>query len=119
MTYTPSATSNSKEVVDEIALLLTSGRMNMETRDILRHIYDSVAQKDEALRLIQQLAISAPEFHSTGLVQNKDITRPTPAPFQTTCKTYKAVINIMLGGGMDSFNLLAPYGGCKNKGESG
>ena len=101
---------NSEYVVDNVATLLTSGRMSIDNRKILQNVYNAEEDKHKALRQIQQLAIITPEFHSTGLVRQNDALRPVKSKFNSkTCKPYKAVIHLMLNGGMDSFNLLVPY----------
>ncbi len=109
-----SSDSNSQHVVDEIATLLTSGRMSEENKKLLRNAYDAEEDKEKALRRVQQLAITAPEYHAIGLVRQKNNFRPLPVTNKKTCKPYKAVIHLMLYGGMDSFNLLVPHSNCLN-----
>ena len=112
LTYSPTVKEDSKLIVDEIATLLTSGRMSKGKREFLRKSYGAEQDKDKALRRIQQLAIIVPEFHATGLVREKETFRPFSNTNAKTCKPYKAVVHLMLYGGMDSFNLLAPHSGC-------
>lgn len=112
LTYSPTVKENSKLIVEEIATLLTSGRMSEDKRKFLRESYEAEQDKDKALRRIQQLAIIVPEFHATGLVREKKSFRPLSNTNTKTCKPYKAVVHLMLYGGMDSFNLLAPHSGC-------
>ena len=90
--------------------------MSEDHREILRKVYDAEPDKKQALRNIQQLVITTPEFHSTGLVFSKEIPQPLePTGLNSnvkTCTPYKAVVHLMLYGGMDSFNLLVPFGNC-------
>ena len=108
--------TNSSEVVDEIATLLTSGRMCEDNRELLRKAYDAEQDKEKALRYIKQLAITTPEFHATSLSRQKKILRHSSNVNLKTCKPYKAVVYLLLVGGMDSFNLLVPHSGCVKNG---
>ena len=115
--YLPTLKQDSKFIVEEIATLLTSGRMSEDKREFLQKSYDAELDKDKALRHIQLLSIIVPEFHSTGLAREKQTVRPLSNTNKKTCKPYKAVIHLLLYGGMDSFNLLAPHSGCGKYGE--
>jgi hypothetical protein len=112
LTFLPVSPSDSKDIVDKIATLLTSGRMSDDKREYLRNVYDSEVNKDAAFRRIQELAVFVPEFHTTGLDHQTEILRPIPKVPNSACKPYKAVIHLLLHGGMDSFNLLVPHSGC-------
>jgi hypothetical protein len=92
--------------------------MSKEKRQLLRESYNAEKDKEKALRHIQQLAIITPEFHATGLLTHEQGNlRPLPHANTKTCKPYKAVVHLMLYGGMDSFNLLVPYSGCGRHGK--
>jgi hypothetical protein len=117
LTFSPTLHGDSGWIVDEIATLLTSGRMSEDKRKFLRESYETEQDKEKALRHIQQLAVITPEFHTTGLVREKESIRPLPKANEKTCKPYKAVVHLLLYGGMDSFNLLVPYSGCGSHGK--
>ncbi len=102
-----------REVVDELATLLTSGRLNKEKREQLYQAFEEFDDRESAEKHIQQLIILTPEFHSTGIVRELTSHRPLPAKNRKTCKPYKAVVHLMLYGGVDSYNILVPYSGCK------
>jgi hypothetical protein len=91
--------------------------MSEKKRQILRNFYDAEQDKEKALRRIQQLAIVTPEFHTTGIVREKESIRPLPKVNEKTCTPYKAVVHLSLYGGMDSFNLLVPHSGCGSHGK--
>jgi hypothetical protein len=117
LTFSSKLPQDSEWIVDEIATLLTSGRMSSTKRLFLRESYDAEQDKDRALRLIQQLTVLTPEFHANSIVRETNTVRPMPDANTRTCKPYKAVVHLLLYGGMDSFNLLVPYSGCGNNGK--
>lgn len=100
------------DIVDDLATLLTSGRLDRAKREIIKDIYeDTIARgksSKEALINVQQLIVASPEFHSTNVVQAIDQKRALPAMPEASNIPYKAVIFVMLPGGYDSFNVLVP-----------
>lgn len=112
--------NNGETIVNLLATLLTSGRMNAEKRKYLvQHFnwYSSNNEYDSAVRRIQELSILTPEFHSTGIVETKSTLRSLPKANTKTCTSHKAIVHLMLYGGMDSYNLLVPHSGCRNGGK--
>mmetsp|Transcript_19333 Transcript_19333/g.27328 ORF Transcript_19333/g.27328 Transcript_19333/m.27328 type:complete len:1758 (+) Transcript_19333:76-5349(+) len=101
------------DVVDELATLLTSGRLSAENRRIVKNAYDDVKNSngaDQALRVAQQLIASSAEFHSTNVVEkNGRAIGPAPAPVSSV-ESYKAVVYLFLSGGADTYNVLVPGG---------
>ena len=97
-------------VVNELARLLTSGRLSDDNRQIIKEAYvDKLPDQAAALRIAQQLIVTSPEFHTTNTVKKsggsrKEVENPQPAG-----TSYKAVIFLMLSGGCDSFNMLVPH----------
>ena len=57
----------------------------------------------------QELTVTTAEFCSTNIVKRSDQTRPGFTFPKPSGNPYKAVVNIMLNGGGDSFNMLVPY----------
>eukprot|EP00536_Pseudo-nitzschia_multiseries_P015007 jgi/Psemu1/246522/estExt_Genewise1.C_8030013 len=114
--------ASASEVIDDLATLLTSGRLSSESRDIMKKAFNNTLEsgKDvfEAMINMQQLMVLSPEFHTTGLVQNTMKERPPAPKPNATDSPYKAIIHVMLGGGMDSFNVLAPES-CSGKNAAG
>ena len=100
--YQPS-TTDAETVVDELALLLTAGRLSPGSRRIVREAYDVefiAANAASALRLAQKLVISTPEYHSTNTVKRKEQLRPDPEIPVPSQNEYKAIIILNLNGGM-------------------
>lgn len=58
--------TRTEEIVDELATLLTAGRLNDESRKMIKDHFESAANDGYGLRLAQQLIVSTPEFHSTN-----------------------------------------------------
>eukprot|EP00594_Rhizosolenia_setigera_P003160 CAMPEP_0178954736 /NCGR_PEP_ID=MMETSP0789-20121207/9173_1 /TAXON_ID=3005 /ORGANISM="Rhizosolenia setigera, Strain CCMP 1694" /LENGTH=466 /DNA_ID=CAMNT_0020636205 /DNA_START=437 /DNA_END=1833 /DNA_ORIENTATION=+ len=110
--YAPDDTLTSEEIIDELATLLTAGRLNSESRKIIQEHYDSAADPGAALRLAQQLITVSPEFHSTSLMQFNGQARKTVDPPLPSDRPYKSVVFILLVGGIDSFNVIVPLDGC-------
>lgn len=65
---------------------------------------------DEALINAQQLVTLSPEFHSNAAVRRAPNSRETPPAYAKKAANvpYKAVIQVMLTGGLDSYNVLVP-----------
>jgi len=116
--YTPTST-NPKDVVDEMAMLLTGGRLNYYSKKVLTEEFqdsiDASQPFSDALRMTQRLMTVVPEFHSSGLVKPSLRGREgyTPRP-PSTGENYKAVVFMYLNGGMDGFNALVPHSECQN-----
>ena len=69
LSYKPSS-NNAAAIVNEMLILLTSGRMSSNAKQIVIDAYNKEPDKTAALLISQQLIISAPEYYSTGLVQS-------------------------------------------------
>jgi uncharacterized protein (DUF1501 family) len=108
LAYTTS-TNDPNYMVDQLALLLTSGRLSRKSRDIIADVVRSEQTLAVGIVKAQQLMVFAPEFHSTNIVKATETPRPEPNPIQPSSKPYKAVVYLLLEGGMDSFNMLAPH----------
>jgi len=105
------------EFVDDLATILTSGRMSLSNRQVIKSLYGKTDSDEAALSLTQQLAVTSPEFHSTGVSRNEGFARPAIAANKKTCKRHKSIIHVLLKGGCDSFNLLVPHSGCSGNGK--
>ncbi len=104
------------DVIDDLATILTSGRMSTKTREVIKSHYSATKDSDSALRLAEQLVIAAPSFHTTGKSEDVQTARVEPLPAKKTCKRHKAVVHLMLKGGCDSFNVLVPHSKCDKNG---
>lgn len=106
LTLQPNDNDDPNGIIDDIATLLTSGRMSVENRNILKNAYLSEQDPDKAFRLAQQLGVSSPEFHTTGMMKSSGKSREESLPVLKPCKKHKAVVHILLAGGCDSYNML-------------
>lgn len=111
LSFSPSG-STTNEQVEEIADLLTSGRLSSEAIAAIATAVDAEATLDTKIRLAQQIIATSPEFHTTNLANRNGNTRePTPEQ-ERSADPYKAVVVLHLAGGLDSFNVLMPHGSC-------
>lgn len=111
LAYTPS-TNDASNVVDELSLLLTGGRLNSVSRTLIINAYNSASSNAAGLKLSQKLIALTPEFHSTNIVYGNSQERPEMEIPTLSGDRYKAVVFVMLDGGIDSFNVLVPHSGC-------
>ncbi len=115
LSFTPTDESTASAVVDELALLLTGGRLTTSSRAAIEAAYSSTKASggaDKALRMAQKLIITAPEFHSTSVFRPLGEARPEPAQPPEPTNPYKALVYVNLDGGLDSFNMLVPHSNC-------
>ena len=108
------------DVVYELDLLLTGGRLNAHSREVIAARHRAVlaggsATSDEAtlaLQAAQELFLFTAEFHATNLLIKRAVPRPALPEIPNGGRPYRAVVYIFLDGGADSFNLMVPTGGC-------
>lgn len=110
--YWPSSTSSVDDILDELALLMTAGRLSTKSRSLIKPIVSVPFNSGDiakAVRAAQQLIWSSPEVHATNIPRIADSPRK-PAGYETPVDpdSYKAVVVLMLLGGADSFNMLVP-----------
>lgn len=116
LSYTPVA-STSAGIVAELDILLTSGKLDTRTANIITRAYESTAAAStvqEAFKVAMQLITASAQFHSTNINKLAQTLRQTIPQNQNRGRRYKAVIVLYLNGGMDSHNLLVPHSGCTN-----
>ncbi|KAL7569362.1 hypothetical protein ACA910_010449 [Epithemia clementina (nom. ined.)] len=112
LTVQPHASMSASAIIDQLSLLLTSGRLSSSSRGIVTAAYqDELASTDHERAIIraQQLILTTPEFHTTGRVKPTGASRAEPSIPNPTGKPYKAVVFLMMGGGCDSFNMIVPH----------
>ena len=104
--------NSSGEIVDDLATLLTGGRLSDTNRQLIIEAYEYTLdlKKDpyEAMVNAQQLMLASPEFQTTNTPSLIGGERPISSKPQPSGKPYKAVIYLMLAGGADSYNMLVP-----------
>lgn len=108
----------SNSALDELATLLTGGRLSEASRQLIDQVV--AAEGDPTMKLLkaQQLMAFSPEFHSTNIPRRNGNVRQSPPPKTPSSKPYKAVVYVLLEGGMDSFNMLVPHT-CEQKNPEG
>ena len=114
LTYSP-RDPEPAAVVDELALLLTRGQLDANTRAVIEDAYRATRASSgdsEALRVAQKLFIASAEFHAAS--QNTLIAQErTPAPKQASLhRPYKAIVVLFMHGAADSYNMIVPHSGC-------
>ena len=89
--YTPSNPSDGSSVVDELSLLLTGGRLNNASRNLLTNAFKSSSSDSSGLKLVQKLITTTPEFHSTNTANSNLEGRPELKASESSGEKYKAV----------------------------
>ncbi len=116
LTYSVEGATSIDEVLDDLSLLLTSGRLSDKNKEIIKDTVEDMylnGDSDKAIRIAQQLILMSPEFHVWGQTTRNTGTKRSVRGYDSTPKHgYKAVVYIFLDGGVDSFNLLVPKGNC-------
>ncbi len=116
ISYQPSITSSVDELIEELSMLLTSGRLGEKNKALVRSAilpYFSAGDIGRATRIAQQLLVSAPEFHTTGVPRRIESVRQAQDYNDLPVQPYKALVVFVMNGGCDSFNLLVPKGQCQ------
>ena len=83
--------------------------MSLDSRELIEEV---VAQEpNPVMKYIkaQQLIVAAPEFHITNVVRKTGNPRPALQAPPPSVNSYKAVVYVLLDGGADTFNMLAPH----------
>ena len=106
--YRPSSGLDSSGIIDELSTLLTSGRLSQEKRNLIKSVYDGSQGAAKYINA-QQLIATSPEFHTNGLSRSTQEDRSYDKKSLSTTNGYKAIVEIRLTGGWDSFNVLVPH----------
>jgi len=119
LTYTPAADATTSDIVDDLNLLLTAGRLNQNTRDMLVREYNAIATNSTyapaALRHMLKLLVSSSEFQTSSFNLLTQTERLAPTGVQGQGRRFKAIVVIFEYGGCDSFNLVVPHSDCPAK----
>ena len=111
LSFSPNGTTTAEQV-QEIADILTSGRLSTDAITAIATKVDAEASLDTKIRLAQQIIATSPEFHTTNL-HNRNGNQRLPTPVQEASPDpYKALVVLQLSGGLDSFNVLMPHTSC-------
>ena len=112
--------STDLEMAEDLSLLLTSGRLS--TDQLNNTIVPACSTESDAAsknRCMTQLIITSGEFHSTNVASDQiveDATSTSEGQGTGSNETdynegepYKATVYFYLGGGLDSYHMLAPH----------
>eukprot|EP00945_MAST-04E_sp_MAST-4E-sp1_P002536 g2536.t1 len=99
-------------VINQIDLLLTSGRLNQNDWSALKAVYTKESNAEDALKEALRLLILTSEFHTTVLNRLKPTARSVPQPTVSQGRQYKAIVVLFLAGAADSFNMIVPHSEC-------
>mmetsp|Transcript_598 Transcript_598/g.1174 ORF Transcript_598/g.1174 Transcript_598/m.1174 type:complete len:1161 (+) Transcript_598:1495-4977(+) len=76
LSYWPQSTASVDDIIDELDILLTSGRLQDRNRALIKSIVEPMmGDESKAIRSIETLLLSTPEYHSTNLPRNQDTVR--------------------------------------------
>lgn len=118
ITYTPPS-SNPGEIIDDLDLLLTAGRLNETTRAILVREYNANLNTSRnatlALKHVLKLMISSLEYQTNTVNLLTATKRGAPAEVPSQGRRMKAIVVVFENGGFDSFNLIVPHSNCPTK----
>ena len=109
LAYSPESIASPNAIVNELATLLTSGRLSISSRAVVEEVIRAEPNRTLGVMKAQQLMVLTPEFHSTNLARKSGASRPDLEVTPPSAKPYKAFVYVLLAGGMDSFNMLAPH----------
>jgi hypothetical protein len=116
LTFSPVNFLDGAQLVDEMSLLLTGGRLNSITKAVIIEAYNRALYNNgaiDAVKAVQKLVLATPEYHSTNVFESINSPRPElPLP-QPSDKPYKAIVYLNLDGGFDSYNFLVPHSDCQ------
>ena len=99
----------SDAVVNDLATMLTAGRLSSENRKIISEAYDNAGSANDGLKVAQQLILTTAEFHTTNIMKQQNQPREEVTFPDPTGKPYKAIVYVMFSGGADSYNMLIPH----------
>ncbi len=114
-TYWPPSTASVDDILDDLSVLLTSGRLTPKNRAVIKSVVEpefNTGNVAKSIRMAQQLLFATPEFHSTSVTKNSNQVRELTGYIHPPAAPYKAVVLLMMLGGADSWNLLVPYSDC-------
>lgn len=114
-TYWPPSTASIDDILDDLSMLLTSGRLTPKNRAVIKSVIEpefNTGNVAKTIRMAQQLLFASPEFHSTSVTRNSNDVRELTGYTHPPAAPYKAVVLLMLLGGADSWNLLVPHSNC-------
>ena len=102
LTFTSTSPTEPAAALEELSLLLTSGRLTPKHLSVIQQAYARVLKKDgqkAALQRALKLIIFSAEFHSTAMNTLVPGTRPVGPPEASHDRKFKAVVVVFMAGG--------------------
>jgi len=118
LTYAPQGDTGAA-VVEELALLLTAGRLNSRAHQVIASHYDTTkagSDASAALKKALKLLLISSEFHTTNANKLQAQLRQQGVPPASKGRRLKALVVLFMKGGADTFNLLVPHSNCQRNG---
>lgn len=119
LAYVPAEEATTSDIIDELNLLLTAGRLNQHTREMLAREYDSIRTNatyaPAALRHAVKLLVSGSEFQTSSFNLLTQQQRTVPTGVASQGRRFKAIVVVFEYGGCDSYNVLVPHSNCAAK----
>jgi len=98
------------EMLKELDLLLTGGRLTPQDAATVRTAYDG-APAGEKLKAAQEAIVMTPEFHIFGPIMPNGTRPKSPTPVKEhQPQSYRAVVLLFMAGGADTYHMLVPVG---------
>ena len=107
LTYKPPVPENLDTAIQDLNTLLTAGRLKAKALTLIKETAKTGEFLPDQLKIVEQLMITTPEFHTTSVV-TRESQRPRPAPPIPSDKKHKAIVFFFMNGGADSYNILVP-----------
>lgn len=114
-TYWPSSVASVQDILEDLSLLLTSGRITASNKALIASLVQPIFDTGDvpkAIRAAQQYILTTPEAHTTGISRNSENERQITGYESKPRGSYKALVFLNFAGGVDSYNLLVPKGQC-------
>lgn len=92
LAFSPSG-STADAVVEELDLILTSGRLNIHTASKIKAAFTAAGGGSDGLKKAQQLFLASTEFHISGMNVLTSQLRPSYAPPAGGARPFKAIPN--------------------------
>jgi cullin-associated NEDD8-dissociated protein 1 len=98
---------NREETLRELDVLLTGGRLTPKDSELIAEAYDG-ADEGKKIKAAQQAILFTSAFNNLGETGTNG-TRPAKSPAKEHAPhPYKAVVNVFLAGGADTYQILVP-----------
>ena len=106
LTFAAASPDDPAAALEELSLLLTSGRLTPQHRSVIQQAYAQVLKtegKKAALQRAVKLILFSAEFHSTAMNIMASGSRPVGPPEASHDRKFKAVVVLFLAGGAGSY----------------